>query len=99
MSTQTPTAAGRPSRTALQRGLADLRDAARKVLDPLLMEATREAIQAIDNDAQASGTLKKSVRTLLVDYRAFSAAFFSAVDKQIDGAVEEIPAADCAQWC
>jgi hypothetical protein len=90
MSTQTPTAAGRPSRTALQRGLADLRDAARKVLDPLLMEATREAIHSIDNDAQASGTLKKSVRTLLVDYRAFSAAFFSAVDKQIDGAVEEI---------
>ena len=41
------------------------------------MEATREAIHSIDNDAQASGTLKKSVRTLLVDYRAFSAAFFS----------------------
>ena len=30
------------------------------------------------------GTLKKSVRGLLVDYRTFSAAFFAAVDKEID---------------
>jgi hypothetical protein len=86
----TSTGAGRISRTAVHRGLGDLRDSARKLLDPLLMEATRDAIQAIDNDAQASGTLKKSVRGLLVDYRAFSAAFFAAVDKEIDAATEDL---------
>jgi hypothetical protein len=90
MSTQTITGTGRPSRTALQRGLSDLRDAARKILDPRLMEAAREAIHAIDNDADAPGALKKSVRGLLVDYRTFSAAFFAAVDKEIDIAVEDI---------
>lgn len=90
MSNQTTTAPARPSRTALQRGLADLRDSARKILDPLLMEATREAIHTIDSDAKAPGTLKKSVRGLLVDYRTFSAAFFAAVDKEIDIVVEDI---------
>ena len=90
MSTQTTTGSGRPSRTAVQRGLADLRDTARKILDPLLMEATREAIQSNDNDAKSPGGLKKSVRGLLVDYRTFSAAFFAAVDKEIDGAVEDV---------
>jgi len=54
------------------------------------MDATREAIQSIDNDAKAPGALKKSVRGLLVDYRTFSAAFFAAVDKEIDGAVEDM---------
>lgn len=90
MSIQTTPGSGRPSRTALQRSLADLRETARKILDPLLMEATREAIQSIDNDAQATGTLKKSVRGLLVDYRTFSAAFFAAVDKEIDSAIEDV---------
>ncbi|MGB2819072.1 MAG: DUF1631 family protein [Burkholderiaceae bacterium] len=90
MSAQTTPGSGRPSRTALQRSLADLRETARKILDPLLMEATREAIQSIDNDAQAAGTLKKSVRGLLVDYRTFSAAFFAAVDKEIDGSIEDV---------
>ena len=90
MSTQTTPVSARPSRTAVQRGLADLRDSARRILDPLLMDATREAIQSIDNDAQAPGGLKKSVRGLLVDYRTFSAAYFAAVDKEIDGAVEDV---------
>ena len=90
MSIQTTSGAGRPSRTVLQRSLADLRETARKILDPLLMEATREAIQSIDNDARASGTLKKSVRGLLVDYRTFSAAFFAAVDKEIDVGIEDV---------
>jgi len=90
MSTQTTAGPIRPSRTALQRGLADLRDAARKILDPLLMEATRETIQSIDNDSKAPGALKKSVRGLLVDYRTFSAAFFAAVDREIDTAVEDV---------
>jgi hypothetical protein len=90
MSTQTSTTTGRPSRTTLQRGLHELSDSVRKVLDPLLMDAAREAIQAIDADQQVPGGLKKSVRGLLVDYRAFSAAFFGAVDKQADEAVEEL---------
>ncbi|MGZ8273253.1 MAG: DUF1631 family protein [Burkholderiaceae bacterium] len=90
MSTQSTLGSGRPSRTALQRSLADLRETARKILDPLLMEATREAIQSIDNDAKATGTLKKSVRALLVDYRTFSAAFFAAVDREIDVAIEDV---------
>ena len=90
MSTQTSTTTGRPSRTSLQRGLHELSDSVRKLLDPLLMDAAREAIQAIDGDPQVSGGLKKSARGLLVDYRAFSAAFFGAVDKQVDEAVEEL---------
>ena len=90
MSAQTSTGAGRTSRTAVHRGLGELRDTARKILDPLLMEAAREAIQTIDNDAQASGTLKKSVRGLLVDYKTFSTAFFAAVDKELDSATEDL---------
>ena len=58
--------------------------------DPLLTDAAREAIQAIDADDSASGTLKKSVRRLLVDQREFSNSFFSAVDSHIDAAVDEL---------
>ena len=58
--------------------------------DPLLAEAAREAIQAIDADDSASGTLKKSVRRLLVDQREFSNCFFTAVDSHIDAAVDEL---------
>ena len=58
--------------------------------DPLLVEAAREAIQAIDADDSASGTLKKSVRRLLVDQREFSNCFFTAVDNHIDAAVDEL---------
>jgi hypothetical protein len=90
MSTHTSTATGRPSRTALQRGLNELGDSVRKVLDPLLMDAAREAIHALDDDPDVPGALKKSVRGLLVDYRAFSAAFFGAVDKQVGETVEEL---------
>jgi hypothetical protein len=78
----------------VQRALADLRDAARKSLLPLLQDATREAVQAIDADQNASGTLKKSVRRLLVDQREFAAAFFSAVDIEIDGAIGELTSGD-----
>ena len=62
----------------------------RSALDPLLPTATREAIQVIDADAQASGTLKKSVRRLLVDQREFSSTFFSAVEREIDTAVDDL---------
>jgi hypothetical protein len=62
----------------------------RSTLDPLLPTATREAIQVIDADAEVSGTLKKSVRRLLVDQREFSSTFFSAVEREIDAAVDEV---------
>ena len=66
----------------------------RSTLDPLLPTAAREAIQVIDADAQASGTLKKSVRRLLVDQREFSSTFFSAVEREIDAAVDDLFRAD-----
>jgi len=62
----------------------------RSTLDPLLPTAARDAIQVIDADAQASGTLKKSVRRLLVDQREFSSTFFSAVEREIDSAVDDL---------
>ena len=62
----------------------------RSALDPLLPTAAREAIQVIDADGQASGTLKKSVRRLLVDQREFSSTFFSAVEREIDAAVDDL---------
>ena len=66
----------------------------RSTLDPLLPTAAREAIQVIDADPQASGTLKKSVRRLLVDQREFSSTFFSAVEREIDAAVDDLFRAD-----
>ena len=58
--------------------------------DPLLVEAAREAIQAIDADDSASGTLKKSVRRLLVDQRELSDCFFSADDNPSDAAIDAL---------
>jgi hypothetical protein len=69
----------------------------RSTLDPLLPTAARDAIQVIDADAQASGTLKKSVRRLLVDQREFSSTFFSAVEREIDGAVDDLFRSDREQ--
>lgn len=66
----------------------------RSTLDPLLPTAARDAIQVIDADEQSSGTLKKSVRRLLVEQREFSSTFFSAVDREIDGAVDDLFKAD-----
>ena len=62
----------------------------RSTLDPLLPTAARDAIQVIDSDAEVSGTLKKSVRRLLVDQREFSSTFFSAVEREIDSAVDDL---------
>ena len=67
-----------------------MRRTVRSRFEPMLPEAAREAIQAIDADDQASATLKKSVRRLLVDQREFTNAFFTAVDSHIDVAVEEL---------
>src|SRR5262245_14367503 len=88
--TATTGTTGRGNRANAQRALVSLRAAMRSTLDPLLPTAAREAIQVIDADAQASGTLKKSVRRLLVDQREFSSTFFSAVEREIDNAVDEL---------
>ena len=70
--------------------IGELRKTVRVQFDPLLAEASREAIQAIDADDSASATLKKSVRRLLVDQRDFSNSFFTAVDSHIDAAIDEL---------
>ena len=67
-----------------------MRKTVRREIDPLLPDAAREAIQAIDADDNASATLKKSVRRLLVDQRDFSTSFFNAVDSHIDAAIDEL---------
>ncbi len=67
-----------------------MRKTVRVQLDPLLPEAARDAIQAIDADDSASTTLKKSVRRLLVDQREFANSFFAAVDTHIDAAIDEL---------
>jgi len=74
----------------VHRVIGELRKTVRIQFDPLLAEAAREAIQSIDADDSASGTLKKSVRRLLVDQREFSNAFFTAVDSHIDNAIDEL---------
>lgn len=93
MSTTAPSGLARSSRANVKRALDGLRAATRSTLNPLLPTATREAIQVIDADEQVSGTLKKSMRRLLVDQHEFSSAFFSAVEREIDAAVDELFAA------
>ncbi len=67
-----------------------MRRLVRTQFEPLLPDAAREAIQSIDADDGVSLTLKKSVRRLLVDQREFVNAFFAAVDRHIDAAIEEL---------
>ncbi len=74
----------------MHRVIGEMRKTVRNQFDPLLTEATREAIQAIDADDGATATLKKSVRRLLVDQREFSSSFFNAVDTHIDAAIDEL---------
>ncbi len=90
MSSTGTAGSGRASRATAQRALTPLRSAMRSTLDPLLPTAARDAIQVVDADEQASGTLKKSVRRLLVEQRDFSSTFFSAVEREIDGAVDDL---------
>ncbi|HVG05765.1 MAG TPA: hypothetical protein VM937_12580, partial [Burkholderiaceae bacterium] len=61
MSATTTSTPGRASRTTVHREIGEMRKSVRVQLDPLLPEAAREAIQAIDADDGASTTLKKSV--------------------------------------
>jgi hypothetical protein len=90
MSTTTTAGSGKATRASAQRVIVWLRATMRKALEPLLPTAARDAIQVIDEDEQASATLKKSVRRLLVDQREFSSAFFTAVDREIDAAFDEL---------
>ena len=90
MSATTTSTPGRASRTTVHRVIGEMRKTVRVQFDPLLAEAAREAIQAIDADDSASATLKKSVRRLLVDQREFSNSFFTAVDSHIDAAIDEL---------
>ena len=90
MSTTSTAGTARPSRSTAQKALISLRATVRSTLDPLLPTAARDAIQVIDSDAEVSGTLKKSVRRLLVDQREFSSTFFSAVEREIDNAVDDL---------
>jgi len=90
MRTATTAGTGKATRAASQRVIVWLRATMRKALEPLLPTAARDAIQVIDEDEQASATLKKSVRRLLVDQREFSSAFFTAVDREVDAAFEEL---------
>jgi hypothetical protein len=81
---------GRTSRTAFKRGLNELRDNVRTVLDPLLSDVSREVFKAVDGDAQSSAALKKSAARLVAEHRAFAAAFFAALDQEIDRAAGEL---------
>ena len=90
VSATTTSTPGRASRTTVHRVIGEMRKTVRVQFDPLLPEAARDAIQAIDADDGASTTLKKSVRRLLVDQREFSNSFFTAVDAHIDAAIDEL---------
>ena len=79
----------RPTHAAVQRALSNMRQSARKSLEPLLKAATQDAVQALELDLSLSSSLKTSARDILAGYPAFSAAFFAALDKEMDAAVED----------
>jgi hypothetical protein len=87
MSTDRTPGTGR--RTAVQRALSNMRQSARKSLEPLLKTATQDAVQALELDVSLSSSVKTSARDILAGYPAFSAAFFAALDKEMDTAVED----------
>ena len=77
-------------RTAVQRALANMRASARKTLEPLLKPATQDAVLSLEWDLGLSSALKSSVRNIVVGYAAFAHAFFAALDKEMDAAVEDL---------
>jgi hypothetical protein len=81
---------GRTSRTAFKRGLNELRDNVRSVLDPLLADVARDVFKAVDGDPQSPAALTKSAARLVAEHRAFAAAFFAALDKEIERAAGEL---------
>jgi hypothetical protein len=84
----------RANRNSVQHAVGEMRDAVRRSLDPLLPTVARDAVQAIEADADVPVMLKKSVRRLLVDQRDFCQAFFGALDKEIGRAVDDLTAGE-----
>ena len=66
-----------------------MRQSARKTLEPLLKTATQDAVQALELDLSLSSSLKSSARNMLAGYAVFSGAFFAALDKEMDAALED----------
>ncbi len=87
MSTERTPGTGR--RTAVQRALSSMRQSARRSLEPLLKAATQDVVQSLELDLTLSSSLKTSARDMLTGFPAFSAAFFAALDKEMDAAVED----------
>src|SRR5512137_782353 len=80
---------GAARRAAAQRALSSMRQSARRTLEPHLKAATQDAVQAIELDLSMSSSLKSSARNILVGYEVFSTAFFAALDKEMDAALED----------
>src|SRR5512137_1186704 len=80
---------GAARRPAAQRVLSSMRQCARTTLEPHLKGATQDAVQAIELDLSMSSSLKSSARNILVGYEVFSTAFFAALDKEMDAALED----------
>jgi hypothetical protein len=80
---------GAARRTAAQRVLSDMRQYARGTLAPHLKAAAQDAVQALELDLSMSSSLKSSARNILAGYAVFSTAFFAALDKEMDAALED----------
>jgi hypothetical protein len=66
-----------------------MRQSARRTLEPHLRTATQDAVQALEIDLSMSSSLKSSARNILAGYAVFSTAFFAALDKEMDAALED----------
>jgi hypothetical protein len=80
----------RANRSSMQRAVGEISDAVRRNLDPLLPSAARDAVQAIESDAEVPIPIKKSVRRLLVDQRQFAHAFFAALDSEVAQGIDHL---------
>ena len=80
---------GAARRTAAQRALSNMRQSARRTLEPHLKTATQDAVQALELDLSMSSSLKSSARNILAGYAVFSTAFFAALDKEMDAALKD----------
>ena len=87
MNTERTPGAGR--RIAVQRALHNMRQSARRTLEPHLKSATQDAVQALELDLSLSSALKSSARNLLAGYAVFSGAFFAALEMEMDAALED----------
>jgi hypothetical protein len=80
---------GADRRAAVRRTLSNMRQSARKSLEPLLKTAAQEAVQAIELDLSLTSSLKSSARDILAGHAVFSAAFFAALDLEMDAALDD----------